>query len=102
MSVDMRACISGLSVLLNNSDALAVPPRFRLHNAQLGGRNVQRIHIRSQLGVRLFATVGSDQGVDLDAVDVVHLLERDLDLTLVCPSILIRQLSRKKRTERQT
>ena len=56
---------------------------LRLHNAQLGCRDVQRIHICCQSCIRLLGAIRSDQGIDLDAVDIIQLLQRILDLSLV-------------------
>lgn len=78
---------------------------FRFHNrlneAELGGSNVESIDIGSKAGKGLLGTVGAvdglvwnanatrlrksipDEGVDLDGVDVIELLQGQLDLGLV-------------------
>lgn len=55
----------------------------RLDQGQLGGGNVEGIDIGGQAGVGLLGAVGADQGVDLDSVNVVELLQGQLDLGLV-------------------
>jgi hypothetical protein len=52
------------------------------YNVQLGRGNVQRVHIRRQSHVGLLGPVGPDERVDLDAVDVVHVLQSSSDLRL--------------------
>jgi hypothetical protein len=54
-----------------------------LNNGELGGRNVESIDISGQAGESLLGAIRSDEGVDLDAADVVLLLERSGDLALV-------------------
>jgi hypothetical protein len=55
----------------------------RLNEVELGGRNVESIDISGQAGEGLLGAVGTDEGVDLDARDVVLLLEGSGDLALV-------------------
>ena len=55
----------------------------RLDDSELGGSNVEGIDIGSKASKGLLGTVWADQGVDLDGVDVVELLESLLDLALV-------------------
>lgn len=54
-----------------------------LNQGQLVGGNVEGIDIGGQAGVGLLGAVRADQGVDLDGVNVVELLEGQLDLGLV-------------------
>jgi hypothetical protein len=54
-----------------------------LNEVELGGGNVERIDISSKAGKGLLGSVWADEGVDLDAVDVVLLLESGSDLALV-------------------
>jgi hypothetical protein len=54
-----------------------------LNDGELGGGNVERIDISGQAGECLLCAVGSDEGVDLDAADVVLLLEGSGNLALV-------------------
>jgi hypothetical protein len=54
-----------------------------LNKRELVGSDIESIDIRSKASVGLLAAVRSDQGVDLEAVDVVKLLEGKLDLSLV-------------------
>lgn len=56
---------------------------FALNESQLGGGDVKSINVGGEAGVGLLGAVGADQGVDLDGVDVVELLEGLLDLGLV-------------------
>ena len=55
----------------------------RLNEVELGGGNVEGVNIGGQAGKGLLGAVGADQGVDLDAVNVVLLLEGGGDLALV-------------------
>ena len=55
----------------------------RLNDGELGGGNVERIDIGGQAGESLLCAIRSDEGVDLDAVDIVLLLEGGSNLTLV-------------------
>jgi len=55
------------------------------YNVQLGRRNVQRIDVRRQSYVRLLGPVGPDEGIDLDAFDIVHVPESSSDLRLGRP-----------------
>lgn len=57
------------------------PPR--LNDGELGSRNVESIDISGKAGESLLGAVRSDEGVDLDAVDIVLLLESSSDLALV-------------------
>lgn len=54
-----------------------------LDNRQLRSSNIKRIDIGGQPSESLLGTIWPDEGVDLDAVHIVKLLERSLDLTLV-------------------
>lgn len=54
-----------------------------LNERELVGSDVESVNIGSKAGVGLLAAVRSDQGVDLEAVNVVKLLEGKLDLSLV-------------------
>ena len=54
-----------------------------LNNGKLGSRNVESIDVGSQTGESLLCAVRSDEGVDLDAADIVLLLEGSGDLALV-------------------
>jgi len=54
-----------------------------LNKRELVGSDVESIDIGGKAGVGLLAAVRSDQGVDLEAVNVVKLLEGKLDLSLV-------------------
>ena len=56
---------------------------FRLDKGQLGGSEVGGTDVGGELAVGLLLAVRSDQGVDLDNVDLVELLEGLLDLGLV-------------------
>lgn len=56
--------------------------RFLLYNVQLVGSNVQRVNVRRQPHIRLLRSIGPNQGVDLDAVDIVHFLQSSPDLRL--------------------
>ena len=49
--------------------------------------NVKSIVVCCQSDISLLQTIGPNQGVDLIALDVVHLLHSILDLALVCPHI---------------
>jgi hypothetical protein len=55
----------------------------RLDEVELGGGDVESIDISGQAGESLLGAIGADEGVDLDAVDVVLLLEGSSDLALV-------------------
>lgn len=55
----------------------------RLNEVELGGSNVESIDISGEAGEGLLGAVGADEGVDLDAGDVVLLLESSGDLALV-------------------
>jgi hypothetical protein len=55
------------------------------YNVQLGRRNVQRVDVRRQSYVRLLGPVGPDEGIDLDAFDIVHVPESSSDLRLGRP-----------------
>ena len=55
----------------------------RLDEAELGGSNVESIDISGEAGESLLGAVGADEGVDLDARNVVLLLEGSGDLALV-------------------
>jgi hypothetical protein len=55
----------------------------RLDDGKLGGGDVKGIDIWGKAGKGLLGSIWADQGVDLDGVDVVELLESLLDLTLV-------------------
>ena len=76
---------NAFSSTLNSGPILVMP----LHNAQLGGSNVQCIHIRCQFGISLLGSVGADEGVDLDGFNVIHLRERSFDLWLGCPVVIL-------------
>ena len=52
-----------------------------LNKRELVGSDVESIDIGCKASVGLLAAVRSDQGVDLEAVDVVKLLEGKLDLS---------------------
>lgn len=52
-----------------------------LNKRELVGSDVESIDIGCKASVGLLAAVRSDQGVDLEAVDVVKLLESKLDLS---------------------
>lgn len=52
-----------------------------LNERELVGSDVESVNIGSKAGVGLLAAVRSDQGVDLEAVNVVKLLEGKLDLS---------------------
>jgi hypothetical protein len=54
-----------------------------LDKGKLGGGNVESIDVRGKAGIGLLGSVGADEGVDLDGVDVIKLLESELDLGLV-------------------
>lgn len=54
-----------------------------LNEGELVGGNVESVDIGGEAGVGLLGTVGADQSVDLDGVNVVELLEGKLDLGLV-------------------
>jgi hypothetical protein len=58
-------------------------PEVFLNEGELVGSDVESIDIRGETGVSLLGTVRSDQGVDLDGVDIVKLLKSKLDLVLV-------------------
>jgi hypothetical protein len=58
-------------------------PEVFLNEGELVGSDVESIDIGSETGVSLLGTVRSDQGVDLDSVDIVKLLKSKLDLVLV-------------------
>lgn len=55
----------------------------RLNEVELGGGNVESVNIGGEAGEGLLRAVGADEGVDLDARDVVLLLEGSGDLALV-------------------
>jgi hypothetical protein len=63
--------------------ARAYPYNAPLNEVELGGGNVERIDISGKAGEGLLGAVWSDEGVDLDAVDVVLLLKSGSDLALV-------------------
>jgi hypothetical protein len=54
-----------------------------LNDGKLRGRNVESVDVGRQAGEGLLCAVWSDEGVDLDAVDVVLLLESRGNLALV-------------------
>jgi len=54
-----------------------------LDERELVGSNVESIDIRGQASVGLLGAIRADEGVDLDTVNVVELLEGKLDLGLV-------------------
>jgi hypothetical protein len=54
-----------------------------LNQGELVGSNVEGIDIGCEAGVGLLGAVRADEGVDLDGVNVVELLEGALDLGLV-------------------
>ena len=56
---------------------------MRLNEVELGGSNVESVDISGEAGESLLGAVGADQSVDLDARDVVLLLEGSGDLALV-------------------
>lgn len=58
-------------------------PKKSLDKGQLGGSDVKSVDIRGQTGVSLLGAIRTDEGVDLDGVNVVELLEGSLDLGLV-------------------
>jgi len=51
-----------------------------LDERELVGSNVESIDIRGQASVGLLGAIRADEGVDLDTVNVVELLEGKLDL----------------------
>jgi hypothetical protein len=55
----------------------------RLNNGEFGSGNVESVDIGGQAGKGLLCAVRSDEGVDLDAVDIVLLLQSSGDLALV-------------------
>jgi len=55
----------------------------RLDEVELGGGNVESVDIGGEAGESLLRAVGADESVDLDARDVVLLLEGSGDLALV-------------------
>lgn len=75
------------TIFVNFSFSFPVPIHHhtteRLDEAKLGGGNVEGIDISSEAGESLLGTVGADQGVDLDGVNVVKLLKSQLNLSLV-------------------
>jgi len=54
-----------------------------LDNGQLGSSDIESIDISGQASKSLLGAIGTDQSVDLDAIDIVLLLEGSSDLTLV-------------------
>jgi hypothetical protein len=65
-------------IVLQNTRSSAL-----LDNLELGGRNVESVNVRCQPRESLLCAVRSDERVDLDALDVVLLLQRGRDLALV-------------------
>lgn len=55
----------------------------RSNNAQLRRRNIQRVHVGRQSRIRLLAPIRPNQSVHLNRINVVHFLQRILDLPLV-------------------
>lgn len=55
-------------------------PVVFLDERELVGSNVESIDIGGQAGVSLLGAIRADEGVDLDTVNVVELLESKLDL----------------------
>jgi hypothetical protein len=56
------------------------PVPFLLHNIQLGRCDVQRVDIRRQSRIRFLGSIRPNEGIDLDTLNVVHLLESGSDL----------------------
>lgn len=59
------------------------PQIHHLNNSELGGGNVESIDIGGQPRESLLGAIGTDEGVNLDGVNIVHLLEGSGDLALV-------------------
>jgi hypothetical protein len=60
------------------------PQRYSsLDKGKLGGGNVESIDIRGKASIGLLGSIRADEGVDLDGVNVIKLLEGKLDLGLV-------------------
>jgi hypothetical protein len=57
--------------------------KLSLNKVELGGGNVESIDIGGEARESLLGAVWSDEGVDLDALHVVLLLESGSDLALV-------------------
>lgn len=55
----------------------------RLDQRELVSSDIESVDIRSKTGISLLGSVGADQGVDLNGVDVIELLQGTLDLSLV-------------------
>jgi len=55
----------------------------QLDDGELGGSDIESVDVWGQTGKGLLGSIRSDEGVDLDGVNIVQLLQRLLDLSLV-------------------
>ncbi len=81
---DHKSSLHSKNKLSQRTNPHSSPRTYILsYNGQLRGCNLERLLVWRQAGKSLLLAVWPDQGVDLDRVDVVHLLQRVLDLPLV-------------------
>lgn len=74
------------SITLDTSRIIPEHPKpipSNLNQGKLGSGDIEGIDVGGQLAVSLLLAIGADQSVDFDNVDLVELLQRLLDLSLV-------------------